>query len=166
MSIITLGMDPLRRVIVEVRTYSSSSSSICRSELTMISVTLTLLQAGNTYPSYSPPSHRDSPSVQIQVAIADRLLHHLQHAQNMMAFSERVAMPPMREPAPGSLSPSSLSPDFKRRDLSPSRPSSRDGQLPQRSDTSHCAQPQKRTRKLAATGECSLPTSTLPFKYT
>lgn len=69
-----------------------------------------------------------------------------------MAFSERVAMPPMPKPAPGSQSPSSLSAGSKLRDGSPCRSTTRDGLNSQRSDTPHEAIPQKRSGKLPASG--------------
>jgi len=108
---------------------------------------------GNTYAGYNPGPHHQGINGTDANGLRRPGSPSLQHAQDIMAFSERVAMPPMPEPAPGSLSPSSLSPDFKRREFSPNRPQSKDGLLSQRSDTSHDNAPQKRSGKLPASGK-------------
>lgn len=131
----------------------------------MITLSLVFLLAGNVYSSYMPPGQQQGSFGTDLNGHGKTVSPSLQHAQDIMAFSERVAMPPMSIPAPGSRSPSSLSPDFKNREFSPSRPTSKDGPTSQRSDTSHDAQPQKRSGKLPASGEClSLTISILPCK--
>lgn len=111
----------------------------------------------STYSSYLPPDPQigfngDSQSSQRFSPPS------LQHARDIMAFSERVAMPPMPAPAPGSRSPSTLSGGSKPRDGSPTLPPTRDELMSQRSMTPLDVVPQKRSGKLPAAGKsCSLP---------
>lgn len=107
---------------------------------------------GETYSSYMPPEPTSgypgaSSTSQLMTSPS------LQHAQDIMAFSERVIMPPMPAPAMPSHSPTALSPGSKRRDVSPARPSTRDGIMSQRSTTPVDSVPQKRSGKLPASGE-------------
>lgn len=114
-------------------------------------MTLTHL-SGENYSSYLPPDSQNGfyadPASSYQLTSPS-----LQHAHDIMAFSERIAMPPMPAPAAGSRSPSTLSAGSKRRDGSPHSPPTRDGMMSQRSTTPVDSVPQKRSGKLPAAGE-------------